>query len=97
MRGKRWGMSDVQRHGDQHHRTTDRPKEARNKTERTTNGLITTSPTEIDAIIRKTYGKIYAGNVRNQEEKTEQYLEKLEQRLHKDENKRTLRTSRGRT
>ena len=48
-------------------------------------GSVTTSPAEIDAIIRKTYGKIYAGNVTNQEEKTEQYLEKYHQYLHNDE------------
>ena len=47
-------------------------------------GTVATSPAEIDAIIRKTYGKIYAGNVMGQEQKTEEYMDKYSECLHKE-------------
>ena len=37
-------------------------------------GTITTSPKEIDEIIRKVYGKIYKGNVKDHEENAKEYF-----------------------
>ena len=37
-------------------------------------GTVTTSPQEIDGIIRKVYGKIYKGNVSNHEENAKEYF-----------------------
>ena len=47
-------------------------------------GTVATSPTEIDAIIRKAYGKIYKGNAKDQEKKAEEYMQKYAEYLHKD-------------
>ena len=41
-------------------------------------GSVATSPKEIDAIIRETYGKIYKGNVDDHDKLIKEYLEKCD-------------------
>lgn len=42
-------------------------------------GTIGTSPKEVDAIVRKTYGKIYAGNCSDQRALAEKYIKDYDQ------------------
>lgn len=45
-------------------------------------GTITTSPKEVDQITRDAYGKIYKGNVKNQEETAKRYIEEYKQYIY---------------
>ena len=47
------------------------------------NGTITTNPDEIDEIVRKQYGRIYAGNVKVQRKVVEKYKKNYAKYIYK--------------